>query len=56
MRKVFVEVKVKLVINMDDGVEVQQVIDEMDCNFNDTTTLADIEDTEILSHEVIDSK
>lgn len=56
MRKVFVEVKVKLVINIDEGVELSEIIDEMDYDFTDTTTKADIEDTEILSHEVIDSK
>ena len=57
MRKVIVEVKVKLVINMDEGVEVSDVISEMDYDF-DASEIdgADIEDTEILDHEVIDSK
>ena len=54
--KVFVEVKVKLVLNMDEGVEVGEVINEMDYNFSDTTGHANIEDTEILDHEVTDSK
>ena len=56
MRKVFVEVKVKLVLNMDEGVEVGDVISEMDYSFADTTGNADIEDTEISDYEVTDSK
>jgi hypothetical protein len=56
MRKVYVEVKVKLIINMDDGVEVQEVVNELDYSFNSQTDGATIEDTEILDHEVKDSK
>lgn len=55
-RKVTVEVKIKLVIRIDEGTEVSQVIDEMDYSFNDTTGSATIEDTEILDQEVTDSK
>jgi hypothetical protein len=54
MRKVYVEVKVKLIINCDEGLEISQIIDEMDYSF--TTGKAEIEDTEILDHEVTDSK
>ena len=56
MRKVYVEVKVKLVLEMEEGVEVGEVIDEMDYDFTSNTTNADIVDTEILDHEVTDSK
>lgn len=56
MRKVSVEVKVKLVMTIDDGVEVGDIIDEMEYDFNDTTTQATVEDTEILDYEVVDSK
>lgn len=55
-RKVTVEVKVKLTINADEGVEISKIIEEMDYNFVDQTGSADIEDTEILEHEVTDSK
>jgi hypothetical protein len=55
-RKVFVEVKVKLVLNMDEGVEVGDVISEMDYDFTSQTSGVEIEDTEILDHEVMDSK
>jgi hypothetical protein len=56
MRKVYVEVKVKLILNMDDGIEVSDVIDEMDYNFTSTTTGADVYDSTIEDHEVTDSK
>jgi hypothetical protein len=55
-RKVDVEVKVRLSIRADDDAELGTIIDEMDYNFSDTTTQADIEDTEILDYEVVDSK
>jgi len=55
-RKMVIEVKVKMVINADDNVALQTILDEMDYNFTDTTTQADIEDTEILDYEVIDSR
>lgn len=55
-RKVTVEVKVKLTINMDEGIEVSEVINELDYDFVSSTDGADIEDTEILDHEVTDSK
>ena len=56
MRKVFVEVKVKLAVNVNEGCEVSKVIDEMEYDFSDTTGLADVVDTEILDYEVTDSK
>ena len=56
MRKVTVEVKVKLSMKVDEGVEIGDIISEMDYDFSDTTTQADIEDTEILGYEVTDSR
>lgn len=55
-RKVEVEIKVKLSIAVDDGVEVGHIIDELEYDFADTTTQATIEDTEILDYEVKDSR
>ena len=55
-RKVYVDVKVRLIINQDDGVETADVINEMDYSFTDTTGKATIEDTEIKDYEVTDSK
>ncbi len=55
-RKVTVKVEVKLTMKVDEGVEVSEIIDEMDYNFSDTTTQATIEDTEILDFEIMDSR
>jgi hypothetical protein len=56
-RKVIIEVKVKLVANMSEDEEVSSLIENMDYNFKASPdTNADIEDTEILDYEVIDSK
>ena len=56
MRKVFVDVKVRLIINQDDGVETSEILDEMEYEFTDTTGKADIVDTTIEDYEVVDSK
>ena len=56
MRKVIVEVTVKLVIEMNKGVEVSEVIQEMDYDFTSTVDGTEITDMEILEHEVTDSK
>ena len=54
--KVTVALKVKLVMTIDDGVDVGDVIGDMDYEFIDQTTQATIEDTEILDYDVVDSK
>ena len=56
MRKVYVNLTVRLILNVDDGVEISDVIDELDYDFSDNTGSADIVDTEIVDHEVTDSK
>ena len=56
MRKVKVKLEVELTIVVDEGVDIGNIIDEMDYNFTDTTTQATIEDTTIEDYEVIDSK
>ena len=56
MRKVYVEVTSRLIIDMDDGTEVTEVLENMDYNFTSQTDSADIVDTEIRDWEVQDSK
>ena len=56
MRKVYVEVKVRLIIDMDEGVEVGEVIDDMDYRFHSNTNNADIVDIEVTGHDIQDSK
>ena len=56
MRKVTVKLEMRIVMLVDEGVEISRVVNELDYEVNDTTTAADILDTEITNHEVIDSK
>jgi len=55
-RKVYVNVTTRLIINADDGVDIDEVIQEMDYHFDSQVDGADIEDTEIVEHEITDSK
>ena len=55
-RKVYVDVKVRLVINMDEGITVGKVVEELDYNFASTMDEADLLESEILDFEIIDSK
>jgi hypothetical protein len=54
-RTVTVEVKVKLVMKVNEGVEIAEVVDEMDYRFNLPST-ASLDDSEILDYEVKDSR
>lgn len=56
MRKVYVTVKTRLIIVADDGVDIGEVLSDMDYSFVSQTEGADIEDTEIEDTEVTDSK
>ena len=56
MRKVYVEVKVKMIVSADDGVDISDVVNEMEYDFSSQTEGADILDTEILDWEITDSK
>ena len=55
-RKVYVEVKTRLIIDQDDGVETSEIIENMEYEFVSTDNRADIVDTEITEWEVTDSK
>ena len=56
MRKVYVEVVTRLIIQMDEGIEVSEVLDEMNYNFASATNGADIVDMEITNYNIEDSK
>jgi hypothetical protein len=56
MRKVTVKLEMQLVMLVDEGIEISQVVNELDYKVTDTTTAADILDTEITGYEVVDSK
>ena len=56
MRKVYLELKIKMRMTVNEGVDVAEIIDELDYHFSDTTTKATVEDTEIVDYEITDSK
>ena len=56
MRKVYVDVTVRLIINMNEGVSVDNVINDMDYNFSFKGEEADILDSQIENFNVTDSK
>ena len=53
-RKVYIKVVTRLIVRVDDGQEIDEVMENMDYNFQSDD--ADVEDTEIRNWEVIDSK
>ena len=56
MRKVTVELTVKLVINIDEGTELSDVIDELEYDFTSTVDSANVIDSEIEGFDIRDSK
>ena len=56
MRKVRIQLKMTVDMIVDEGVEISEIVSELDYDISDTTTKADIVDTEIIDYEVIDSK
>jgi len=56
VRKVTVKLEMRIVMLVDEGVEISEVINELNYEGNDTTTAADVLDTEITGYEVVDSK
>ena len=56
MRKVAIELKVKIQATLDEGVEVQEFVNELNYDFFDGTAKGDVTDQEITGHEVLDSK
>ena len=55
-RKVYVNVTTRLIIRMEEGVDVEDVLSNMDYDFRSTDDDAEIEDMEIREHEVTCSK
>lgn len=55
MRKVTIKLEMRIVMSVDEGIEISEVVNKLDYQVNDTTTAADILDTEITGYEVIDS-
>jgi hypothetical protein len=55
-RKVYVEAKVKLILEMDDGVDLNEVMDEMHYDFQTAYDTSEILDATIDGYEIKDSK
>lgn len=55
-RIVTLSLNVQLIMVVDEGVEIQEIVNELDYNFVDTTTKADVLDMGIMGMEIIDSK
>ena len=56
MRKVTLKLEMRIVMSVNEGVEISNIVDELDYQVNDTTTAAEVLDTEITGYEVVDSK
>jgi len=56
MRKVYTSITIKVVMNIEDGVRVGDVVDELDYNFHIPEEMGYIDDTEVVDFEVHDSK
>ena len=55
-RIVTLSLNVQLIMVVDEGVGIDETVSELDYNFLDTTTKADVLDQTILGMEIIDSK
>lgn len=56
MKKVTLQLEMRILMLVKDGMEIAEVVDELDYQVTDTTTAADILDTEITGYEVINNK
>lgn len=56
MRKVIVDIKLRLTLLADDSVELPDVVHEFEYAVNEDNTQVDVLDTEIIGVEIIDSK
>jgi hypothetical protein len=56
MRKVTIEIKVKLLLNVDENADMTDVLDDIDYEFVSNHDSAFVVDTEITDYEVKDSR
>lgn len=55
-RKVYIDLTVRLVLDVAEGLEIEEVINEMDYDFRSNIEYADIVDTQIKDYNIVDSK
>lgn len=56
MRKVYIDVNVRLVLNVDETKSIDNVLSEMDYEFTPDAEFADVVDSEIINWNIVDSK
>ena len=56
MRKVTVKLEMRVLMLVDEGIEISEIVNGLDCQVTDATSAADILDVGITDYEVIDSK
>ncbi len=56
MRKVYLNVMFQIIVDAEEGVDISEVMNELDYNFLSTTDNADIVDTEMVDYDITDSK
>jgi len=56
MRKVYVNVITRLVLEVEDGISIEDVLNEMDYDYVSVIDGADIVDVELTDYDIVDSK
>lgn len=56
MRKVVLELKIKVIIDANEDLSMNEFVQEIDYSIQDTTGCATVLDTELIDYEVTDSK
>jgi len=56
MRKVYIEVQFRIIVEADEGVEICDVMDDLDYTLYSLTDGASVIDTQMRDYEITDSK
>jgi hypothetical protein len=56
MRKVYLNVMFQVIVLAEEGVDISEVMNELDYNFSSNTANSDIYDSAMIDFEVTDSK
>lgn len=56
MRKVYLELRVRLVVTMDEGLGIDELLEDAEWDLKLATDKATVEDAQITHHKVLDSK
>lgn len=56
MKKITATLTVKILLHVNEDADVEEVVNELDYDFSDTTTKAEVIDTEITDMQIEDSR